>query len=48
MVSTRFATVDGWVNGPDRDFDYGVIFVDDPETAAGSATSRSTRPSTPT
>ena len=31
MVSTRFATVDGWVNGPDRDFDYGVIFVDDPE-----------------
>jgi glutamyl endopeptidase len=31
MVSTLFATVDGWVNGPDRDFDYGVIFVDDPD-----------------
>ena len=28
--SMRFASVDGWVKQRQRDFDYGVIFLDDP------------------
>ena len=30
LTSTRFASVDGWVERRQRDFDYGVIFLDDP------------------
>jgi glutamyl endopeptidase len=29
QMSTRFASVDGWVKDRKRDFDYGVIFLDD-------------------
>ena len=28
-IATRFASVDGWVDESGRDFDYGVIFLDD-------------------
>ena len=28
-TATRFKAVDGWVNGGSRDFDYGVIILDD-------------------
>lgn len=31
LTATRFATVTGWIErSADRDFDYGVIFLDDP------------------
>jgi V8-like Glu-specific endopeptidase len=30
QTARRFASVDGWVSGAARDFDYGVIFLDDP------------------
>ena len=30
QTSTRFASVDGWVEKRKRDFDYGVIFLGDP------------------
>ena len=30
-TATRFASVEGWVTDASRDFDYGVIFLDDPE-----------------
>ena len=30
MTSTRFASVDGWVVKRQRDFDYGVVLLDDP------------------
>ncbi len=29
LVSTRFGSVDGWTRQRSRDFDYGVIFLDD-------------------
>jgi glutamyl endopeptidase len=29
-TGTRFAAVDGWINTGGRDFDYGVILLDDP------------------
>jgi V8-like Glu-specific endopeptidase len=29
-TATRFASVDGWLTEAGRDFDYGVIFLDDP------------------
>jgi len=31
ITSTRFASVDGWVDTKGRDFDYGVIFLDAPD-----------------
>jgi glutamyl endopeptidase len=31
LTSRRFASVDGWVESKGRDFDYGVIFLDDPD-----------------
>jgi glutamyl endopeptidase len=31
MTSRHYGSVDGWVESQKRDFDYGVIFVDDPE-----------------
>jgi V8-like Glu-specific endopeptidase len=35
VTSHRFATVDGWIEGAAvRDFDYGVIFLDDPAVGA--------------
>jgi glutamyl endopeptidase len=30
VTARRFATVDGWIGDGARDFDYGVIFLDDP------------------
>jgi glutamyl endopeptidase len=30
LTARRFASVDGWVTDSARDFDYGVIFLDDP------------------
>lgn len=30
LNASRFASVDGWTQGKNRDFDYGVIFLDDP------------------
>ncbi len=30
LAAHSFASVDGWVTGAARDFDYGVIFLDDP------------------
>ena len=32
LAATRFASVDGWVEQRQRDFDYGVIFLDDAST----------------
>lgn len=34
QTSRRFASVRGWVKERKRDFDYGVIFLDDPSTGA--------------
>jgi len=34
LTATRFASVDGWVEDASRDFDYGVIFLDDPQLGA--------------
>jgi glutamyl endopeptidase len=34
LTSTRFAAVDGWVKQRSRDFDYGVIFLDDASVGA--------------
>jgi len=35
LTSTRFGSVDGWVERRQRDFDYGVIFLD--ESSTGTA-----------
>jgi V8-like Glu-specific endopeptidase len=34
LTSHRFASVDGWVADGSRDFDYGVVFLDDPAVGA--------------
>jgi len=34
LTSMRFASVDGWVDQRKRDFDYGVIFLDDTSVGA--------------
>jgi glutamyl endopeptidase len=34
-TANRFASVDGWIDDAARDFDYGVIFLDNPALGAG-------------